>query len=242
MRPARHRLLVSWLLPCFGRRAAAGVQRFEPPSSDGLSVRRSDERLRSILRSAAVDAPFRLAMPSEAKWTKAAARPQSPPDECSSRARSRSDRWHKQRGKTPSLAATRGHTTALGHLGCHKDKVIEPCFGRRARRAAHVSDPRRWKEVKPKGVTAAARRCRASLLTRARRAAEAALPDARSDPFGELGQNPRGSGRLGRLGRPRFEFFFFPFWVRMRPQASTTECNARRGAFRLRKEVAQNHV
>ena len=71
------------------------------------------------------------------------ARPRSPPGERSSRARSLLDRWQKQRGKTPSLAATRGHTTALGHLGCHKDKVIEPCFGRRARRAAHVSDPRR---------------------------------------------------------------------------------------------------
>ena len=58
---------------------------------------------------------------------------------------------------------------------------MEPCFGRRARRAAHISDPRRWKEVNPKGVTAAARRCRASLLTRVRRAAEAALPDARRD-------------------------------------------------------------
>ena len=74
---------------------------------------------------------------------------------------------------------------------------MEPCFGRRARRAAHVSDPRRWKEVNPKGVTAAARRCRASLLTRVRRAAEAALPDARNDLCDELGQNPRSSGRSG---------------------------------------------
>ena len=57
------------------------------------------------------------------------AHPQSPPGERSSRARSRSDRWQKQRGKTPSLAATRGHTTALGHLGCHKNKVMAPCFG-----------------------------------------------------------------------------------------------------------------
>ena len=79
----------------------------------------------------------------EQKWTRPRDAAANPPGERSSRARSRSDRWQKQRGKTPSLAATRGHTTALGHLGCHKDRVMEPCFGRRARRAAHVSDPRR---------------------------------------------------------------------------------------------------
>ena len=59
-------MLPSWLLPCFGRRAAAGVQRFEPPSSDGLSVRRCDERLRPILRSGSVRRTKRRRCQSEA--------------------------------------------------------------------------------------------------------------------------------------------------------------------------------
>ena len=148
------------------------------------------------------------------------ARPRSPPGERSSRARSLLDRWQKQRGKTPSLAATRGHTTALGHLGCHKNGVMEPCFGRRARRAAHVSDPRRWKEVNPKGVTAAARRCRASLLTTAQPGRRSSPPGRQEDPCGELGQSPRRSS--GCLGRPRSNFFFLSR-ARRCPQASATE-------------------
>ena len=71
-------MLVSWLLPCFGRRAAAGVQRFEPPSSDGLSVRRCDERLRPILRSGSVDAP-KGGDVQASKNRQGRARPRSPP-------------------------------------------------------------------------------------------------------------------------------------------------------------------
>ena len=119
---------------------------------------------------------------------KAASRPRSPPGKRSSRARSRSDRWQKQRGKTPSLAATRGHTTALGHLGCHKNKVMEPCFGRRARRAAHVSDLRRSILRSGGGGRTLSGDAEPRCSLQPSRAAEAALPDARS-PCGELGQN-----------------------------------------------------
>ena len=58
------------------------------------------------------------------------AHPQSPPGERSSRARSRSDRWQKQRGKTPSLAATRGQPhNSFRSSWLYKNKVMEPCFG-----------------------------------------------------------------------------------------------------------------
>ena len=137
--------------------------------------------------------------------TKAVSRPRSHPGERSGRVRSLSDRMQKQRGKTPRLAAMRGHTTALGHLGCHKNRVMAPCFGRRARRAAHVSDPRRWKEVNPKGVTAAARRCRASLLTRAQPGRRSSPPGRQERPVRRAGAEP---SKLGTLGTAAFKFFF----------------------------------
>ena len=122
--------------------------------------------------------------------------PQSPPGDRSSRARSRSDRWQKQRGKTPSLAATRGHATALGHLGCHKNKVLETCFGRCARRAAHVSDLRRSILRSGGGGRTLSGDVEPRCSLQPSRAAEAALPDARS-PCGECGAEPLKLGTLG---------------------------------------------
>ena len=69
--------------------------------------------------------------------------------------------------------------------------------------------------------------------------ARSSPPGRQENPCGELGQDTRGSGALGTAA---FKFFFFFSGLRRRPQASTTECNARRGVFRLRKKLPQNHV
>ncbi len=109
---------------------------------------------------------------------------------------------------------------------------MEPCFGRRARRAAHVSDPRRSILRSGGGGRTLSGDVEPRCSLQPSRAAEAALPDARSDPCGELGAEPRDAG--GR-GAAAFKFFFFNSGLCRRPQASTTECNARRDVLGIER-------
>ena len=95
-----------------GRARAKAAER---PRQHGFVARATQWRTRRCTKSETA---------GDTQIGKAPKQPRSPPESRSSRVRSRSDRWQKQRGKTPSLAATRGHTSALGHLGCHKKKVM----------------------------------------------------------------------------------------------------------------------
>ena len=115
---------------------------------------------------------------------------------------------------------------------------MEQCFGRRARRAAHVSDPRRSILRSGGGGRTLSGDVEPRCSLEHSRAAEAALPDARRTRAASWGQNP---GTQEDAGRLRSNFFFLSpgfAGVRRRPRRSKTPGETSLGC----KKVAQSQM